>query len=803
MKKLIILIFLGLLFHTDLIAQESQSVTTNPLNPKAALKGKIVDKSGIGIPSASISLYRNAVIVEKTLSNDYGFYQLTHSLEASQQYKLSFSSVGYKLSEISINLADSTVFKTIVMQDDQQLLTTVNVSGNKPLIERKTDRYIVNVENGSLSQGFTAYEVLQKSPGIWVSQDGSIRIKGNQSVMVMINDVVQRMSSDELAEYLKSLRSEDISKIEVIYNPPAEFEAAGAGGIIHIVLKKLRKDGLNGSVNSRYQQQDDKQLMSAGASIAYKVKRLYLSGNGSYTSDKNSASGRETVYYPDNSIFQNTTDRYNNISRYQYRIGAGYDISANHSIAIQNTGAFNQPVQLFLTDIVYERVIPLIGKARADWERKIDFNSTTLNYAWKLDSLGSSLKFIGDYSENGKNEQNTLSTTYTDPSKSSTSRTTTPSSTAIYAAQIDYTKAWKNKTEIKTGLKYTAVTRDNETVSENYVQDVWLSNPLLSNRFVYREQLLMAYATLEKALGNTNIKAGLRAEETFSDGKQISSGAQFNREYFGLFPSVYVMQTLDEAKGSAVFLNYSKRLQRPSFNDLNPYRLQVHDYTVLTGNPDLLPQYTHNIQVGYNFLRDYSIDAYYATTSNLIALLANTLDNNVVEYKSFNFRNGKEYGINMNASPTLTKVWTNNTSLSVYRFSTIANSLVNNKITLAARSTQTLSFKKIPVIDIIAEYKSPSVSGNTRLGHMFYVDLLFSRKVLKDKGAIRLYISDIFNTVRETEISTNNGTTIDYYQKRQTQNVSLSFSYNFSLGKKFNQSSIEQSNKEENRRMGN
>ncbi|KQR70218.1 outer membrane beta-barrel protein [Pedobacter sp. Leaf176] len=770
---------------------------------KFAFGGIISDKNGVGIPFVSLSLLRSSVIVEKIVSETNGHFQLNHYFLPADRYRLLATSVGYKPLEISFTIADTSDLKKLVMSEESQTLQTVTVINAKPLIERKTDRYIVNVENGSLAQGLSAFEVLQKSPGIWVSQDGSIRIKGNQSVLVMINDVVQRMSQDDLAEYLKSLRSEDISKIEVIYNPPAEFEAAGTGGIVHIVLKKSRKDGINGSLNGRYQKQGKQSLISGGSSLAYKVKRFYLSANGSYTSDRNSSFGEETVFYPDASTFSNKTRRNNQISRYQYRFSAAYEISSNQAIAIQNTGSKNQPSQLFLTDIIYQYLTSRNGYARADWDRNIRFNSTTLNYTWKIDTLGSSLKIIGDYSENSKNEQNKLLATYSNPFSSMQSRTLTPSSTGIYAAQMDYTKTWENKTELKSGIKYSSIERDNESISENFIQGLWVNNPLISNQFLYKEQLNMLYTTLEKTIGPNSIKIGLRAEQTLSNGLSVTSGDAFKRKYFSLFPSVYLMRTLNEDKGSSLFLNYSKRLQRPSFNDLNPYRLQVHDYMVLTGNPNLLPQYSHNIQAGYNFLSHYNFDLYYSSTNNLIALLANTIDNNVVEYKSYNFRDGREYGLNLNASPRISKSWQSNYSLSLYRASTSINNLGNSKITLAAKSMHTISFKKLPTLDIISEYKSPSVSGNTRLGHMFYLDLMLSQKILKEKAVLRMYLSDVLNTVREKEFSFSNGTTIDFYQKRQTRNISLSFSYNFSLGNKFNQNNIEQSNKEENRRMGN
>ncbi|EOR95233.1 TonB-dependent receptor, putative [Arcticibacter svalbardensis MN12-7] len=773
------------------------------MEAKSLLRGKVVDAKGEGIPFTSIGLFENNSFLIGTVSSLDGNYQLAFRFQPGHSYFLKTSYVGFKPLEIAFTYPDTINSKRIQLIEDQLLLKTVNVTADNPFIERRVDRYIVNVEKSSFAQGFSAWEVLQKSPGVWVSSNGSIRLKGNQSVMVMINDMVQRMSQEDLAEYLNSLRSDEISKIEIIYNPPSEFEAAGAGGIIHIVLKKSRKDGITGSVYSRYQQQGKNPFTSTGGSLAYKVKKIYISGNISYTKDKNKAFGQENIIYPDNSVFNNVTDRYNNISRSQYRLGIAYDISSYQSIGIQNTGALNRPVQVFLTDINYQKEQPLLGTARADWERRISFNSTTLNYVLKLDSLGSSLKVIGDYSKNGKNEENKLATTYNDSLKNSASITATPSSTSIYAGQVDYTKTWSNKTEFKAGVKYTSIKRDNQSLNENYFQNEWLFNPLGSNHFIYSEQLMMLYSSWEKNVNKTSIKLGLRAEETVSNGNSITSVQSFNRNYLGLFPSFYLMQMLNESKRTSLYFNYSRRLQRPSFNDLNPYRLQVHDYSILTGNPDLLPQYTNNYQAGYIFFKNYTADIYFSATKNLIALLATPLENNVMEYKSFNFNNGKEYGLNLSIPVNISKIWTVANNLSLYRLSNEVNNVSTTYTTLYAKSIQTLNLKKIMGIDVIAEYKSPSVVGNTRLGYMFYLDIMFSRKIMKEKGVFRIYCSDVLNTVVEKELTIFNNTTIDYYQKRQTRNVSLSFSYNFSLGKKFTQKNIEQSNKEENRRMGN
>jgi hypothetical protein len=211
--------------------------------------GSVKDEHKKPLAFVSVVLLQNDQFLAGTTSDESGFFHLSFDFKDQEKYGLRFSQIGMA-GVLHTFIYPDTLLKTFTLKADKNLLNDITVTAKRPLITRKSDRYIINIENSLLATGNSGLEVLQKSPGIWVNSEGVIRMKGNQSVTVMINDVVQRMNADELAEYLKTLRSEDISKIEVIQNPPAEFEASGAGGIIHIILKKARKNGLNGTVNS-------------------------------------------------------------------------------------------------------------------------------------------------------------------------------------------------------------------------------------------------------------------------------------------------------------------------------------------------------------------------------------------------------------------------------------------------------------------------------------------------------------------------------------------------------------------------
>lgn len=689
-------------------------------------------------------------------------------------------------------------------KDTVRTLKEVNVSARRPLVTRKADRYIINIENSALANGYNGLDVLQKSPGLWVSPDGNIRISGTQAVTVMINDVVQRMSGPELAEYLRTLRSEDIAKIEVIANPPAEFEAASAGGIIHIILKKGRQQGITGTVSAMYKQQGNKPYGGAGISVDYKLKKLYVFGGFNYVRDNSFYTGYTATDYADKSRIYYYNERDNNNRRAQYRGGLVYDFSAAHSLTLQHNGSNSRLFQRFYSDIDYNKPGgPVTGNAFTEWVRTPRFGSSTLSYAWNMDTLGSSLKVIADFSQADKEETNTLLSRYSDTALSGGIRTATPSGTDMYSAQADYTRAFRNKSAARTGIKYARIDRYNTINAENDAGTGWVKNTGGSDDFEYREQLLMFYGSYERQINTTSIKAGLRGEQTWSRGHSLVTGETISRNYFGWFPSLFVDHTLQEQKGNSIHLNYSRRVRRPAYNDLNPYRLQVNDFALLAGNPNLQPQYTHSIQAGYTWHREYTADLYVKATTNYIAQTARTIQERVIEHMSKNYPGHTEVGLSLSAPFTILKNWRTDNGLLLYFATTEIDEVRISRTSISFKSMHTYTWQKVADLDLYMEYNSPFIRDNSRMSEIWYVDLGMSRRILKNKARVRLSFTDIFNTFREKNITEFAGTRVDFYQKRPTRTAAISFMWNFSAGKAFTKKRIDANNSDEKSRMGN
>ncbi|RYF11294.1 MAG: hypothetical protein EOO42_21520, partial [Flavobacteriales bacterium] len=241
-------------------------------------------------------------------------------------------------------------------------------------------------------------------------------------------------------------------------------------------------------------------------------------------------------------------------------------LRAPQELNINTNAAMNQ---FFSTGIAFSGAQVFTGHANSEWIRKPAQNNLTLNYSLKTDSLGSGLIFIADYVRSTKMELNNFASIYSLPAKNATYRNSTPNTTSLYSVQTDFTQVLGQTFSFKSGLKLAGTERDNEVVNEQFNGANWVLNTNLSNRFIYKEFLSMAYASLEKNWKLLNIKGGLRAEHTLMRGNSVTAGTKFTRNYLRLFPSVFISQKLREENGSTVYFNYSRRLQRPAFADLN------------------------------------------------------------------------------------------------------------------------------------------------------------------------------------------------------------------------------------------
>ncbi len=761
------------------------------------IQGLVQGEQQQALENATVELWKDSVWLAAAHTDQNGYFKFRYSFSIVASYQLRVTRIGYGVGEIPFLYTDSLPLFRVTLAPLSQNLAAVTVAAQPSLLHRKADRYTIQVENGPLANGLSATELLQRSPGVWVDNQGLVRLRGTQTVTIMVNDVVQKLSDEDLADFLRSLKSEDISRIEIIPVPPAEFEAEGTGGIIHIILKKKKTTGWNSSLNTQYWQQANKPYYTVGATLNQQFRSLFLSGSYTYTRDLHLITEKTTIGSGYQSVYDNHTVRDEKIGRQQFRFVAAYDINPKQSINLQGLYSHTAFRQDFDGEELYYSNPPSNGQAHTFKSRAFGITGGTLNYAWKMDTAGSTLKIIADYSLQQKTEDSRFIRTNSDPARESDWRTAVPADTRTFTLQSDLLKQFRKKTVLTAGVKYASVYRSNPLRTDNFIDSSWVFNPAQSNHFVYREKILMAYSLGERTIRNTIIKAGIRAEETIVAGKLINDSLQFDRNYFGLFPSVSIAHTLNADNGRVITASYARRLTRPGISHLNPARIQNSSYISLQGNPALRPEYSQYVSVAWQFLHDQTIEAYCTLTTNAFAVSANTHTGNAIDYIFENIGSSSEYGLQYSSILTVRKWWTINTNIYGYYQRYRFNEKPYRQTSFYLQLLHTLTFGNKGDIDFTAYYQSPFIYTNLYTYGNFSMDLGYAKKLFNAKLKMRVSFTDLLNSSREKEWTDDKESTIAFYRKRASRTARISLSYQFGGGKKLQLKNVENSGIEE------
>ncbi|MFT4024796.1 MAG: outer membrane beta-barrel family protein [Flavihumibacter sp.] len=743
------------------------------------------------LENASVELWKDSVLLTAGATGKNGHWQLQAALQKMVLYRLHITRTGYNSCEIPFLYNGSLPAFKVTLTAAPKTLSAVTVTAKPSLLSRKTDRYSINVENGPFASGLSAAELLQRSPGVWVDNQGPVRLRGTGSVTIMVNNVVQKLSDEELADFLGSLKAEDISRIEIIPVPPAAFEAAGTGGIIHIILKKKKTTGRNGNLNTQYSQQGPAPYYTTGATLNQQSRRLFLSGSYTYTKDLHLIKEETVTGAGPQPVYENRTTRDEKVGRQQARFTGVYDINPKQSVSLQALYARFVFRQDYYSDELYHGNPPANGQAYTFKNRTSGNAGATLNYTLRLDTAGSTVKLIADYSQQQKTEHNRFIRTNSDPAREGVWGTSLPADTRSFTVQADLLQQLRKKTVMTAGVKYASDYRTSLLLADHFMDASWLFNPAQSNHFVYRENILMAYSQGERTIRNTTVKAGLRAEETITTGRLVTDSTQFARTYFGLFPSLSLAHILNAGKDRMITFSYARRLTRPEIAQLNPARLQSSSYISLRGNPALQPAYSQHFSLAWQFARDQTIETYFTRTSNDIAVSANTNSDNTVEYIFENTGSSNEYGLQYSSVLTLQKWWTANSNVYVYHLQYRFNEKPYQQTSFYLQLLHTFSFNKKGDIDFTAYYQSPFIYTNLYTYGNFSMDLGYTKKLFKTKLRMRLAVTDLLNTSHEREWTDDKGFTIAFYRKRASRTARVSLSYQFSSGKKFQLKNVE------------
>src|SRR5579871_1141242 len=629
MKKLINLMTICVLLVVSLTAKSQET--------SGMVSGSILDESQKGIESASISLLdgKDSSSIKTSVSNKEGKFEINSIKEG--KYLLLITSVGRektfsKTFEIS-STQTSVNLENIVLAAKTKELQAVSVVAKKPFIEQKADRMIVNVESSPSSAGSSAMDILEKSPGVTVDKDGNISLKGKQGVTVMLDDKPTYMSATQLASYLKSLPASAIDVLEIMTNPSAKYDAAGNSGIINIKTKKNKAKGFNGSVTLTHTQ-GVYPKPSGSLNLNYRTGKFNFFLNGGYTHwegfqelDINRNYLDETGKQITSIFTQHTSMRFTN-PEMNLKVGADYYLSKTTTIGFVARGfrntendRSNSTIYLKGADQTIDSIVYSPSSNKGLWKN----GAINLNFRHQFDSAGTELTADADYIKYKSGSNQYFDNITYDPDWNKKGETVLtgnlPSDINIYSFKSDFSHPFKNSLKFEAGIKTSYVSTDNTANYYNVINNISEVDTTKTNRFLYRENINAAYINLNKQLKKWSIQAGLRLENTNYSGHQLGNAytinnndSTFKKSYVNLFPTLYI--SYQASAKNSFSINYGRRIDRPAYQDLNPFLFFLDQYTYQSGNPYLQPQYTHNVELSHTYNNFLTTTLNYSNTKN-------------------------------------------------------------------------------------------------------------------------------------------------------------------------------------------
>lgn len=763
----------------------------------ATVNGKLLNDQGAIVDYASVSLLKakDSTIVKGTLTDEKGQYSFDNIKPGS--YIVKATNVGYtKVTSTVFTVAgdkNSFSLPDLKMQTSAKALNTVTITSTKPLIERKIDRTVMNVENSLLAAGNTAMEILERAPGVTIDKDDNISLKGKQGVTVMINDKLTYLSSAQLATLLRSTDGTTIQSIEIITNPSAKYDASGNSGIINIKLKKNKQSGTNGSLTvggGRSRGLRDNESLN----INHKEGNLNVFGNFSHgdinryrTFDiQRNIHGANSTTYFNQGTEMNQLSKYNN-----FNLGADLDVSSKNTVGFVLNGYYNP-----YSETNYSRT--LIGSQPGKVDSSLNSTSITrqsyknfavnFNDRLKLDTLGQTLSVDLDYSKFRNSSDADLNTDYFLPNGSvqhapQLLRNQSPSVIEIYSGKADYTKPLSKSVKMEAGVKFSSVKTDNDLRAQISNGGAYINDTTRSNRFIYTEKIDAGYVNLNKEFKTGSIQLGLRAEYTQSNGNLIGS-VPVDRSYLNLFPSVFINKTL--SKKDEINFSYSRRIDRPSYGNLNPFVYYLDPYTFSQGNAFLKPQYTNNFEVGYVYNKTIDVTFGYSKTTDAISEVLLTQGNKTFQ-TNLNLATQTNYNINIYSPYTIANWWTGNFNLNGFYLGFKSPDVNGGKIdygqaAFVFKTTQNLLFGPYKG-EITGDYRSALVYGIYNIYARYTVNAAVGRSFADKKINVKVGLDDVFNTLTNDISSNKAGNDFMIKQKRDSRLFRVNVTYNFGNSK--------------------
>lgn len=770
------------------------------------ISGAVKDAENKPIENASVVLLnaKDSSVIKLGAANKNGKYDF-ENINAGH-YIIKATAVGFTpaFSPSFEYKGDDLAVADLHLEKSATQLAAVTVTARKPLIEVKADRMVVNVEGTINATGNDALELLRRSPGVMLDKDDNISMAGKNGVQVYIDGKPSPLSGSDLANYLKSIPSVSIESIELITNPSAKYEASGNAGIINIRFKKDKSLGTNGTINAGFNAGYYSNY-NGGISLNHRNKKTNLFGNYNYTDGKNHV--EQTIYREQaDSIFSQHSEMANRRGSHNFKAGLDYFLNKKNTVGVMVNGNISDislnsdgPMSIaYQPTKVVDRILQTKSEINSD-RKNMNFNA---NYKF-TDNAGKELNVDADYGfYDLKNLQYLPNIYYKADGVTELYKNVyhlnAPTNIDIYSLKADYEQKL-GKGKLGLGGKLGYVNTKNNFQRFNVFNNNEVFDRDRSNHFDYSENVNALYLSYNRPFKGFVLQMGLRGENTISEGRSI--GEKYNsttqsyqafdsstkRNYFDLFPSASV--AFNKNPMNQWNISYSRRIDRPRYENLNPFEFKINDYTYSKGNTNLRPQYTNSFGISntykyklttslnYSHVKGMFVQTFEPEGSNNYQTTRNLATQDVVSlnvsypfvYKRFMMYNN----LTSNYSHYYANFGTNRVIS--------ANSF---NVQYYVQNTYKFGKKQDWTAELTGLYLSPFIwQGLLKGRSMGFVDAGLQKTILKGNGTLKASVSDIFKTMYFRGDAHYAGTYMNVAAKWQSHQFKINFTYRFGNNK--------------------
>lgn len=759
-------------------------------NNVSNVQGQILLPNSIVTDTAAIMLIRlrDSTLLGNTSVAGDGYFGFNEVPEG--YYVIHINCLGclpYISAPFNVQKEELVSLPVIILKPDKNYLKTVTITNKRGYIESRSDKIVLNIEKAGVGGGVSILDVLKTAPGVRVDQNSNLLLRAGQKAAIAINGKLVNLSTRDALEVLQNMQSNNVGQVELIFNPSAKYDAGGSGGVINIILKKGQNDGLNGSVLQALGYGNYFKINS-GVNLNYRHKGLNFFGsygfgenNTDHTIQTNRWIGAVTNFDVDYFSKQRTYAS-------NYTAGADYNLNATHAIGFLITGAFNNNFlnKNTVSAISNSHIVDSTLTTSSLLNRHINNINYNLNYDGRIGHTNQTLSADADYFIYNRVSYEDLNSTLYNVLTMRTApaqyyRNEAPTHIYNVSGKIDYVNPVSDQSRIEAGVRSSHAQSDNEQRFYNVVDNEKMVNTLISSQFTYKESVTSGYFNyLRNPVKRFNYQLGLRAEHTESHAL-MRDEHPINRSYTDFFPSV-TFNYLSNAN-NRFSLSYNRRIDRATYQDLNPIITFQDKYNYAMGYPYLRPAYTDRVQLTHTYKNKFITALYTSFVRDFYEFTYFSQNDTTFIYNTgkMNLKRATMVGITFNGPFEVNNWWDINIDVdaSYQHYTDYHNKLNQGTTDLILKLNQQFLISDDWAINLSAEYETPTFFTIYKYNATGSIMPSITKQLFNKRATVNFTAQDIFNTDRARFSSIYDNLNMVGYNKKETRIFRLSFSYRF------------------------